>query len=92
MQNRNRGKLTRRARVASNAVRDGFRRNALEFFPIRKELQGYNAEKGLGDLRAGFNVALLAFPQGMAYALIGGLPVQYGIYCAALACIFGPLF
>jgi SulP family sulfate permease len=92
MQNRNRGKLARRARVASNAVREGFRRNALEFFPIRKELQGYNAEKGLGDLRAGFNVALLAFPQGMAYALIGGLPVQYGIYCAALACIFGPLF
>ena len=92
MQNRNRGKLARRARVASNAVRDGFRRNALEFFPIRKELQGYNAEKGLGDLHAGFNVALLAFPQGMAYALIGGLPVQYGIYCAALACIFGPLF
>jgi len=92
MQNRNRGKLARRARVASNAVREGFRRNALEFFPIRKELQGYNAEKGLGDLRAGFNVALLAFPQGMAYALIGGLPVQYGIDCAALACIFGPLF
>lgn len=92
MQNRNRGKLARRARAASNAVREGFRRNALEFFPIRKELQGYNAEKGLGDLRAGFNVALLAFPQGMAYALIGGLPVQYGIYCAALACIFGPLF
>ena len=92
MQKQKKGKLARRARVASNAVRDGFKRNALEFFPIRKEFRGYNAQKGLGDLRAGFNVALLAFPQGMAYALIGGLPVQYGIYCAALACIFGPLF
>ncbi|MDA0346669.1 MAG: SulP family inorganic anion transporter [Verrucomicrobia bacterium] len=92
MQNRKRGKLARRVRVAGNAVREGFKRNALELFPIKKELQRYNAQKGLGDLRAGFNVALLAFPQGMAYALIGGLPVQYGIYCAALASIFGPLF
>ncbi len=89
---RKRGKLAKRARVASQGIKDAFKSNALQFFPIRHELRNYNKEKGLGDLRAGFNVALLAFPQGMAYALIGGLPVQYGIYCAAIACIFGPLF
>jgi SulP family sulfate permease len=92
MQSRKQKKLARGARVASNAVKDSFRRNALEYFPIRRQVRGYTATKGLADLRAGFNVALLAFPQGMAYALIGGLPVQYGIYCAALACLFGPLF
>ena len=85
-------KLAQGARVVSNAVKDSFKRNALEFFPIRKVLRNYSGNKGLADLRAGFNVALLAFPQGMAYALIAGLPVQYGIYCAALACIVGPLF
>ncbi|MCV6604280.1 MAG: SulP family inorganic anion transporter, partial [Porticoccaceae bacterium] len=37
-------------------------------------------------------VALLDFPQAMAYALIAGLPVQMGIYCSALSSIFGPIF
>ena len=44
------------------------------------------------DIRSGFNVALLAFPQGMAYALIAGLPLQYGLYGSAISCILGPLF
>jgi SulP family sulfate permease len=38
------------------------------------------------------NVALLAFPQGMAYAAIAGLPIQYGIFGSAIAAILGPLF
>lgn len=92
MQNPKSRKLGRRARVASNAIKESFKRNALQVFPIREDIRGYTGTKCLADLRSGFNVALLAFPQGMAYALIGGLPVQYGIYCAALACIFGPLF
>jgi sulfate permease, SulP family len=92
MHTHKRNKITRRARVASNAIKESFKRNALELFPIRRELRGYTPTKGVADLRAGFNVALLAFPQGMAYALIGGLPVQYGIYCAAIACIIGPIF
>ena len=37
------------------------------------------------------NVALLAFPQGMAYAAIAGLPIQYGIYGSAIAALIGPL-
>ena len=43
-------------------------------------------------MRAGVNVALLAFPQGMAYALIAGLPIQYGIYGSAIAALVGPIF
>lgn len=43
------------------------------------------------DLRSGINVALLAFPQGMAYAAIAGLPIQYGIYASAIAAMLGPL-
>ncbi|MFP4166832.1 MAG: SulP family inorganic anion transporter [Opitutales bacterium] len=66
--------------------------NTLDFFPLPTALAGYNKECFTGDLRAGINVALLAFPQGMAYALIAGLPIQYGIYGSAIACMIGPVF
>jgi len=66
--------------------------NTLDFFPLRHTLQGYNRVKLSGDLRAGLNVALLAFPQGMAYALIAGLPIEYGIYGSAIAAMVAPVF
>lgn len=44
------------------------------------------------DARAGLNVALLAFPQAMAYALIAGIPIQYGLFCYIAASLIGPLF
>mgnify|MGYP003108691434 CR=1 FL=1 len=64
----------------------------LQFFPIREQVRGYNRDDLSGDLRAGLNVALLAFPQGMAYALIAGLPIFYGIFGSAIAAIVGPIF
>ncbi len=69
--------------------------NVLDFFPLRKSLSGYATDFNghlLGDIRAGINVALLAFPQGMAYALVAGLPIQYGIYGSAVAAMIAPLF
>ncbi|MGJ8638820.1 MAG: SulP family inorganic anion transporter [Opitutaceae bacterium] len=66
--------------------------NCLDFFPLRKSLSGYQRSYFGGDLRAGLNVALLAFPQGMAYALIAGLPIQYGIYGSAIAAMVAPIF
>ncbi|MDF2376616.1 MAG: SulP family inorganic anion transporter [Verrucomicrobiales bacterium] len=66
--------------------------NSIDFLPIRKGFQGYQP----GDLRAdalsGLNVALLAFPQGMAYAVIADLPIQYGVVSGAIAAIIAPLF
>lgn len=66
--------------------------NSLDLFPLKKSLAGYQASYLGGDLRAGLNVALLAFPQGMAYALIAGLPIQYGIYGSAIAAMVAPIF
>ena len=66
--------------------------NGFDLFPLRHALHGYNTRALRGDLRASINVALLAFPQGMAYALIAGLPIQYGIYGSAVAAIAGALF
>jgi len=66
--------------------------NTLNFFPLRESLKGYQPSYFAGDLRAGLNVALLAFPQGMAYALIAGIPIQYGIYGSAIAAMVAPVF
>ena len=45
------------------------------------------------DLMAGFTGALLGLPQGVAFALLAGLPPEYGLYAAmlppALSALFG---
>ena len=69
--------------------------NTLDFFPLRKSLVDYSKDFKaclLGDSRAGINVALLAFPQGIAYAMIAGLPIHYGIYGSAVAAIVAAFF
>jgi len=63
-----------------------------EFVPIFRTLREYSWGKAFADARAAVNVALLDFPQGMAYALIAGLPVQVGIFGSTLASITGPIF
>jgi sulfate permease, SulP family len=44
------------------------------------------------DMLAGLTGALIVLPQGMAYALIAGLPPQYGLYCAIAPAIVAALF
>ncbi len=53
-----------------------------EFVPILGWLPHYN--KGLlqHDLLAGLTVGVMLIPQGMAYAIIAGLPPVYGLYAA----------
>ena len=41
------------------------------------------------DSQAGLNVALLAIPQGMAYALIAGLPLHFGLVGSGVAALVG---
>lgn len=66
--------------------------NHLDPFPLRSKLTGYNLTTLRGDARGGLNVALLAFPQGMAYAAIAGLPIAYGIFGSAVAAIVAPIW
>lgn len=68
------------------------RGNGLDWFPIRKTLTTYNGDKFSHDIKAALNVALLALPQGMAYAAIADLPIYYGIVCSGLAAVVAPLF
>lgn len=76
----------------ASRIFDYLRSTGLDPLPIRKTLKGYSIAKAKSDAKAAVNVALLDFPQGMAYALLAGLPVQFGIFCSGLASITGPLF
>ncbi|MDQ8202769.1 SulP family inorganic anion transporter [Pelagicoccus sp. SDUM812003] len=67
-------------------------RFAIDIAPARAFLKGYGKEDLAGDARAALNVALLAFPQGMAYAAIAGLPLRYGIFGTVVAAILGAFF
>lgn len=66
--------------------------NQLSLFPNREYFKSFTKETFLKDLAAAGNVSLLAFPQGIAFALMSGLPIQYGIYASAVASIVAPFF
>ena len=51
-------------------------------FPIFEWLPEYNQSKFYGDLFAGLTVGVMLIPQGMAYAMIAGLPPIFGLYAA----------
>ena len=56
-------------------------------FPGLAWLQDYRRDMFKSDLLAGITVAFMLIPQGMAYAVVAGLPPEYGLY----ACIFPPI-
>ncbi len=45
-------------------------------------LPGYRRENLRGDIAAGLTVAVMLIPQGMAYALLAGLPPIVGLYAS----------
>ena len=52
----------------------------------------YSWRKCRHDLIAGLTVAVVEIPQAMAYALIAGVPPQYGLYTSIIQGFFGALF
>lgn len=51
-------------------------------FPILKWLPHYNQQDLKGDVNAGLTVGIMLIPQGMAYAMLAGLPPIYGLYAS----------
>ena len=51
-------------------------------FPILQWLPTYKKSWFTKDLIAGLTVGILLVPQGMAYAMIAGMPPVYGLYAA----------
>lgn len=73
-------------------MRDSLANSELDPLPIRRWLRGYGPKRFKADLKAGTSVALLDIPQGMAYAAIAGLPLQFGTTCSAVSGMVGALF
>lgn len=64
----------------------------LRWVPALASLRGYTPSSFAADLVAGVTVAAIALPQAMAYALVIGLPPQYGLYTAIVMTAVGALF
>ena len=52
------------------------------YFPIVSWIKSYSKEELKSDFAAGLTVGVMLIPQGMAYAMIAGLPPVYGLYAA----------
>ncbi|MEZ7876061.1 MAG: solute carrier family 26 protein [Polaribacter sp.] len=66
--------------------------NIKKLIPILEWLPNYNASLFKGDLFAGITVGIVLIPQGIAYALIAGLPPIYGLYCALVPQVMYAIF
>ena len=63
-----------------------------KYLPILTWLPGYKKEFLSGDLSAGLTVGVMLIPQGMAYAMIAGLPPVYGLYAAMIPQVVYAIF
>lgn len=52
----------------------------IRLFPFLSWITRYNTQWLIGDLVAGITVGCVVVPQGMAYAKLAELPVQFGLY------------
>jgi len=69
--------MSRRAFSSSEGV-------LARWLPISHWLRRYTREDFGGDLVAGIVTAILLVPQGMAFALLAGLPPKVGLYASIL--------
>lgn len=61
------------------------------FEPALRTLRRYTLGDLRADMLAGLTVSVVEIPQAMAYALIAGVPPQYGIYTSIIQGILGAL-
>jgi SulP family sulfate permease len=63
-----------------------------KYLPILEWLPNYQKSYIGGDLSAGLTVGIMLIPQGMAYAMIAGLPAVYGLYAALIPQVIYAIF
>ncbi|RZR35597.1 SulP family inorganic anion transporter [Vibrio vulnificus] len=61
-------------------------------FPFLKWLTSVNVQSLQADFWAGLTGAIIVLPQGIAYAMIAGLPAEFGLYTAIIPAILASLF
>ena len=63
-----------------------------QLVPIFEWLPGYQRAWLKGDVVAGLSVSVLLIPQGLAYAMIAGLPPIYGLYAGLVPQVVYAIF
>ncbi len=63
-----------------------------KLIPLISTLKTYDKSWLAGDLGAGLTVGVMLIPQGMAYAMLAGLPPIYGLYASTIPLIIYALF
>lgn len=66
--------------------------NLKKYIPILDWLPNYKKDWLKGDIGAGITVGIMLIPQGIAYAMIAGLPPIYGLYTAMIPQIVYAIF
>lgn len=61
-------------------------------FAIFTWLLSYSLADFRGDMIAGLSVAFTIIPQGLALAILAGLPAQYGLYTSFIGCFVYAIF
>ncbi len=62
------------------------------YFPFLNWLPQVTSHTLKADFWAGLTGAIIVLPQGVAYAMIAGLPPEYGLYTAIIPAILAALF
>ncbi|MFN2374726.1 MAG: SulP family inorganic anion transporter [Cyclonatronaceae bacterium] len=62
------------------------------YIPIIGTLQNYNRDAFKGDFNAGLTVAIMLVPQGMAYAVLAGMPPVYRLYASIVPLLIYAIF
>ncbi len=62
--------------------------NFKPYFPIIESFQSHTRKDWRQDILAGLTVAVMLVPQGMAYAMLAGIPPIYGLYGGLIPLFF----
>jgi len=66
--------------------------NRIDWFPARNWIKEVNLKSVRSDLLAGLTGAIIVLPQGVAFAMIAGLPPIHGLYAAMIIPIVAAFF
>jgi sodium-independent sulfate anion transporter 11 len=67
-------------------------RYLISLFPFLSWIGHYNLQWLLGDLVAGITIGAVVVPQGMAYAKLANLEVQFGLYSSFMGVLIYWIF